>query len=429
MPQCGFDGYTVPRKKHVREDFFDQYLYYFYLSEGFDREEFFPVRFFRCEVEERLWFRYNEAGIRGKRQKRNPDRSTDDVDQYGSERKRGQKMKTIRAAVIGCGNISVMHLDSITHLEGLSLAAVCDVRPERAKQAAEKYHTKAYTDYRKLLEEEKPDAVHLCLPHYLHTPAAQEALRTGVHVLSEKPMSIRYEDAQETVKLAERCGLQYGVIFQCRYNTPSQLVKRRITDGRLGTVKAARSVLTWYRPEDYYAGSDWKGTWEKEGGGVIIDQAIHSLDLANWFIASSPVSVEASLHNRRHRSMVVEDTGEGLVRYENGSTLFFYAMNNYPVDEPIELRLVCEHGTARLSYDEAVISYEDGTVEAVKNRPQQIVSYTGGKPYWGSQHAVQIDQFYRAVRGLEELEISGKEALKIQRIICEIYRNPVERTV
>ena len=160
----------------------------------------------------------------------------------------------------------------------------------------------------------------------------------------------------------------------------------------------------------------------------MIDQAIHSLDLANWFIDSAPVSVQASLHNRGHRGMAVEDTGEGLIRYENGSTLFFYAMNNYLVDEPIEIRLVCEHGTARLSYDEAVISYGDGTVEAVKNKPQQIVSYTGGKPYWGSQHAVQIDQFYKALAGGEELEISGREALKIQRIICGIYENPVERS-
>ena len=338
-------------------------------------------------------------------------------------------MKTIRTAVIGCGNISVMHLDSITHLEGLTLAAVCDTKQERAEAAARKYGTKAYRDYRELLEKEKPDAVHLCLPHYLHTEAAQEAFRAGIHVLSEKPMSIRYEDAEETVRMAKRQGLQYGVIFQCRYNTPSLLVKKRIRDGRLGRVKCARSTLTWYRPEDYYARSDWKGTWEKEGGGVIIDQAIHSLDLANWFIDSRPVSVQASLYNRGHKNMAVEDTGEGVIRYENGSSLFFYAMNNYLVDEPIEIRLVCEHGSARLSYDEAVISYADGTVESVKNQPQKIVSYTGGKPYWGSQHAVQIDQFYRAVRGLEELEISGAEALKIQRIICSIYANPVVRTV
>ena len=265
--------------------------------------------------------------------------------------------------------------------------------------------------------------VHLCLPHYLHTVVAKDAFRQGIHVLSEKPMSIHYKDAEEAVVLAEQCNVKYGVIFQCRYNTPSQVVKSRIVDGKLGKVKCGRSTLTWHRPDDYYGKSDWKGTWDKEGGGVIIDQAIHSIDLANWFIDSKPLEVQATLHNRNHKGMVVEDTGEGLIKYENGCLFAFYAMNNYLVDEPIEIRLVCEHGTVRLSYNEAVIQYNDGTVEFVKNQPQKIVSYTGGKTYWGTQHAVQINQFYKAVAGLEPLEISGREALKIQKIVCDIYNN------
>ena len=332
-------------------------------------------------------------------------------------------MDKIKAAVIGCGNISVMHLDSITVLDEAELVAVCDIKGERATQAADKYHTKAYTDYHEMFVKEKPDAVHLCLPHYLHTIVAKEAFRAGIHVISEKPMSIRYEDAVSAVELADQCNLLYGVIFQCRYNTPSQLVKKRIIDGRLGAVKCGRTILTWYRPDNYYGGSDWKGTWDKEGGGVIIDQAIHSLDLANWFIDSVPVEVQSSLHNRNHEIMVVEDSAEGLIKYENGALLSFYAMNNYLVDEPIEIRLLCENGTVILSYGQATITYNDGTVEIVKNQPQKIVSYTGGKPYWGTQHAVQIHQFYKALCGLEPLEISGREALKIQKIICDIYAN------
>ena len=332
-------------------------------------------------------------------------------------------MKRLKTAVIGCGSISVMHLDSIAALDLSELTAVCDIDPGKASAAAEKYHTKAYTDHRKMLQKEELDAVHLCLPHYLHVPAALDAFRAGVHVISEKPMSIRYEDAETAVKLAEQCGLQYGVIFQCRYNTPSVLVKKRIADGRLGPVKCARTTLTWYRPEDYYLSSDWKGTWDKEGGGVIIDQAIHSLDLANWFIGSEPIEIQSSLHNRNHPSMDVEDSAEGLIKYKNGCLLSFFAMNNYLTDEPIEIRLLCENGSARLSYDEAQITYQDGTIETVHNHPQQIVSYSGGKSYWGSQHAVQIDQFYKAVLGIEPLEISGREALKIQKIICGIYDN------
>lgn len=332
-------------------------------------------------------------------------------------------MKKLNVAVIGCGNISVMHLDSIVALDVSELTAVCDIKADRAKEAAQKYNTKAYTDYKEMFQKEKLDVVHLCLPHYLHTIVARDAFEAGIHVISEKPMSIAYDDAVKTVELAEQCKLQYGVIFQCRYNTPSQVVKQRITDGTLGAVLCGRTTLTWYRPENYYHASDWKGTWGKEGGGVVIDQAIHSLDLANWFIGSTPVEVQASLHNRNHKTMVVEDSAEGLIKYDNGCLLSFFAMNNYLIDEPIEIRLLCEKGTARLSYDEAIISYADGTTEYIKNEPQQIVSYTGGKPYWGTQHAVQINQFYKAVLGMEPLEISGREALKIQKIICDIYAN------
>ena len=161
----------------------------------------------------------------------------------------------------------------------------------------------------------------------------------------------------------------------------------------------------------------------KEGGGVIIDQAIHSLDLANWMINSTPVEIQSTLHNRNHNIMVVEDSAEGLIKYENGALLSFYAMNNYLVDEPIEIRLLCENGKATFSYDKAVIEYQDGTIETADNNPDDRFKYSGGKDYWGFQHAVQIRQFYNALSGKEDLEISGREALKIQRIICEIYEN------
>lgn len=332
-------------------------------------------------------------------------------------------MEKLKVAVIGCGSISVMHLDSIVSMEDVQLVAVCDIKADRAEKAAAKYNAKAYTDHKEMLANEQLDAVHICLPHYLHVPVACDAFEAGVNVLSEKPMSIRYEDAVRAVELAEEKGVKYGVIFQCRYNNPSVLVKQRIVDGSLGAVKCGRTTLTWYRPDNYYGHSDWKGTWDKEGGGVIIDQAIHSLDLANWMVDSRAIEVQSSLHNRNHEIMVVEDSAEGLIKYENGALVSFFAMNNFLVDEPIEIRLICEHGKAIFSYDKATIEYDDGRVETIDNCPPEVLKNSGGKIYWGFQHSAQIEQFYKAVRGLEELEISGREALKIQKIICDIYAN------
>ena len=332
-------------------------------------------------------------------------------------------MEKLRVAVIGCGSISVMHLDPIAAFSDVELVAVCDIKEDRAIAASKKYGGKVYTDYLELFENEKLDAVNICLPHYLHVPVAIDAFKKGISVLSEKPMSIKYEDAEEAIRVADECGVKYGVIFQCRYNAPSRLVKQRILDGKLGPVKCGRTTLTWYRPDNYYDSSDWKGTWDKEGGGVIIDQAIHSLDLANWMIDSTPVEISSSLHNRNHKIMVVEDSAEGLIKYENGAILSFYAMNNYLIDEPIEIRLLCENGKAIFSYDHARIEYNDGSVETAANNPEDMFKYSGGKDYWGFQHAPQLRQFYNAVKGEEELEISGKEAIKTQNIVCQIYKN------
>ncbi|MCL2751773.1 MAG: Gfo/Idh/MocA family oxidoreductase [Firmicutes bacterium] len=330
-------------------------------------------------------------------------------------------MNNLRAGIIGCGNIFTMHATSVANLDGVELAAVCDVKPERLAYARQTYPAAAYTDYKEMIRREKLDAVHICTPHYLHTEMARFAFENGVHVLSEKPMSIGLKDAEECVALAEQKGLCYGVIFQCRYNTASQLVKKYLDNGTLGHIISARVVLTWHRPDSYYALSDWKGTPDKEGGGVVIDQAIHSLDLANWFIQSKPVKIEASLNNRNHKIMTVEDSAEGMIWYENGAILGFWTMNSYGCDEPIEIRLFCEKGKAVLSYDEAVVTLNSGEVISAKQQAEKI-RYKDGKEYWGFQHIKQIGQFYDAVVRKEEPEISGREALKIQKIITKIYK-------
>ena len=329
-------------------------------------------------------------------------------------------MKKLRVAVIGCGRISVMHLVSAEYLEEAELVACCDIKPERAEACAEKYGIRAYTDYAKMIDEESLDAVHICLPHYLHTKVACYAFSRGVNVISEKPMDIDYASAENAVKMAKEKNLLYGVIFQCRYNNAAQLVKRAVSSGKLGKIISARSTLTWTRDDDYYSKSDWKGTWDKEGGGVIIDQAIHSMDLVNWIVDSEVESISCEMANRGHKKVFVEDSAEGLITYKNGTRYGFWCMNNYGCDEPIEIRLFCENGKVTLTYDDAYIKYNDGTAEEA-HKDAVVQNYGGGKDYWGSMHIKQIKQFYRACLGLEELEISGERALKTHKLICDIY--------
>lgn len=329
-------------------------------------------------------------------------------------------MKKLHVGIIGCGRISVRHAGAAASSKDCTIVAFCDTVRERAAALASKYGGNVYTDYKEMLDTERPDAVHICLPHYLHTEVSRYALARGINVLCEKPMSIDYESAVSTVELAESKGLLYGIIFQCRYNTSAQLVKKAIESGKLGKILSARSTLTWSRPDSYYQESDWKGTWEKEGGGVVIDQAIHSIDLVNWLVDSEAERVSCSMANRGHVSVKVEDSAEGLVTYKNGVKYGFYCMNNYACNEPIEIRLCCEKGKVIFGYDDAVIFYDDGTKEEVHQDTSEV--FEGGMNYWGYRHKRQIEQFYAACRGNEKLEISGREALKTQRLICEIYR-------
>lgn len=329
----------------------------------------------------------------------------------------------VRVGIIGCGNIFTMHSTSCENLDNAVLVGVCDIKKDRADTAAKKYNVKAYYDYRELIDSKKIDVVHICVPHYLHPIISRYALENGVNVICEKPMSINYEDGEANVRLAEEKGLKYGIIFQCRYNDASKLVKENLENGKLGKVISARCTLTWCKPDSYYSLSDWKGTWDKEGGGVIIDQAIHSLDLANWFIGSEPIEVQAHIANRAHSIMKVDDTGEGFIRYANGSIMAFWAMNNYGCDDPIEIRLFCENGKVLMSYEEARIEFNDGRVLFISPSTKQKIHYEGGKDYWGLSHIRQIADFYDAVENNREPTISGREALKIQKLICAIYES------
>ena len=332
----------------------------------------------------------------------------------------------LRVGVIGCGRVSVMHLVSLTAIKEVEIVASCDIKKERADEVAKKYGAKSYYSYEDMLDNEKLDAVHLCLPHYLHSKVACYAFEKGVNVLTEKPMDVDLASAENAVKKAKEKGVLYGVIFQCRYNNSAKLVKNALQSGKLGKIISARSTLTWTRPDSYYAESDWKGTWDKEGGGVIIDQAIHSIDLVNWLVDSEVESISASMANRGHKIVCVEDSAEGLITYKNGVKYGFYCMNNYGCDEPIEIKLYCEKGKVTFGYDDAYIEYFSGEKEEA-HQDENTVEYEGGKDYWGFQHVRQIRQFYNAVLGREKLEISGEEALKTHRLIMQIYNKAKEQ--
>ena len=329
-----------------------------------------------------------------------------------------------QVGIVGCGNIFPMHAQSLVHTPQIKLAAVCDIRAERARVAGRKYHCPYYTDYQKMLAKEKLDALHVLTPHYLHPSMAIAALNKKINVLVEKPLCIDPRDGEKMIEAARKNKVKLGVIFQNRYNPGTQLAKKNILNGRLGRIKAARILVFYHKPDSFYLKSDWKGTLKKEGGGVLIDQAIHFIDVVRWLINDEVKFIEATTTRRMHKSIEVEDLAEGLIQFKKGAYACFYFINYYSFDSDPQIELDCSKGRAEMVRDSGRVSLYDGTVLKASPRLSEYIDYgKGRKDYWGFCHWIQIKEFYQALKENRQPQVNGEEGLKTQRIISAIYQS------
>ena len=325
-------------------------------------------------------------------------------------------MMTFKVGIIGCGAIHLIHAEGIVSNPNTKLVAVADIIEARAKETAIKYNCAYYNDYKELLANKEIDAVHICTPHYLHTPIAIEAMRAGKHVLVEKPMSISVSEAEGLIKVSEQTGKSLGICFQNRFNTTTKRITEILDSGKAGRLLGGKAIVTWHRDKNYYVGSDWKGTWDKEGGGVLINQAIHTLDLLQMFMGEIE-SLKANVDTRLLKEFIeVEDTAEATIKFKNGTTGLFYATNCYISDSPVELELVCEKATIKLK-EELIITYKDGVVEQFS----EVIKATGEKAYWGSGHRVLIEDFYTKLENGAKFEIDGEQGIQTIKIIHGMY--------
>lgn len=330
--------------------------------------------------------------------------------------------KKFKVAVIGCGNIFLAHALPLDYMRNIDLVAVCDIKEERAIEMARRFKCSYYTDYKQMLMNEEIEVVHICTPHYLHAEMAIYICSLGKHVFTEKPMSIKLDDAKRMIECAKNNNVKLGVVFQNRYNASSQLVKKTLDSGELGKIKSAKANITWQRTDEYYDLSDWKGTWDKEGGGVIIDQAIHTLDLMRWFINDDIEYVFSIISNDQHYEIKVEDSAQGIIKYKNGILTSFYAMNYYSYDAPIEIEIHCENGIAKIIGDTGKISFNDGREYIAKTNVKEKEIYGPfNKDCWGISHIKQIYNFYEAIEGDKTPYISAEDVIKTQQMICAIY--------
>jgi predicted dehydrogenase len=313
--------------------------------------------------------------------------------------------------------VSAVHLQAIESLAGIDLVGVCDLDSARAGAAARRYGVPAFTDHRQLLESVRPEVVHVCTPHHQHVPVAIDCLDFGVAVLVEKPVAHTVAEAERLIRAARaHPDVKIGICLQNRYNATSRAVRDLIDAGGLGEIRGGSATVLWHRDRAYYENRPWRGRVRDSGGGVLINQAIHTLDLMEWLLGDV-VRVRGHAGRDADGAVDVEDVAYALLEHAGGARSAVFATVANVIDSPVTIEIVAERAVLRIRGDLSV-TYADGRVETVAEpRPAGA-----GRAYWGASHELLIADFYRTLPGPEPFWIGPREGTTSLRLVHEIYQ-------
>ncbi|HHX71769.1 MAG TPA: Gfo/Idh/MocA family oxidoreductase [Clostridiales bacterium] len=271
-------------------------------------------------------------------------------------------MNQIRMGIIGIGNMGSAHAKSIYsgNVEGMRLTAVCDVAAEKLDWAKENLpEVSRFSDYKDLLASGEVDAIIIATPHYFHPPIAIDAFAAGLHVLTEKPAGVYTSAVRKMNEAAKASGKVFGIMYNQRTTPIFAAAREFIRSGRLGEPKRlVWNVTNWYRTQYYYDSGSWRATWAGEGGGVLMNQCVHNLDLWQW-IFGMPQKIHAFCHFGKYHNIEVEDDATIYAEYENGATAVFIASTG---DCPGTNRLEITGDRAKIVLEDAKMKIWDLTV-------------------------------------------------------------------
>lgn len=323
----------------------------------------------------------------------------------------------MKVGICGIGAIAPMHIRALVDL-GADIVALCDVLPERCRAAAKEFgiEPEIYDDYVEMLESGEVESVHICTPHYLHAPMIVEALKRNIHVLCEKPVAINERQLDDIRKALGTTEATLGVCFQNHYNPAIKYAKEFLRDREF--ISATATVM-WQRDKEYYSSGEWRGKWDTEGGGVMINQAIHTLDLMR-VLCGMPVSVTAHTDNISLKGEIeVEDTAFGRFTLESGKVFTLFATNSMTYSFPPAITIHADHDTIYIIGDGTVL-VNDKVIS--KHHAKRGV----GKRVWGQGHGALIRDFYHCLKTGEKFALDFFEAEKSIRMILAMYKSEGE---
>ena len=322
--------------------------------------------------------------------------------------------ENLSLAVVGCGGIAQYMALFAQFTPGVRLAAACDISRGRAETFARKYRIPAiFTDYGEMLSAGGYDAVYLAVPHNLHFEMIQSAVDAGVHIFTEKPITRSFTEGESIVAYAAAKDIKIGVNYQYRYDSGCHRLARAVQAGELGRVFYARINVPWHRERNYFDDSSWHKSIAQAGGGTLITQASHLIDIVLWAVASRPITAFGTTDQKIYKDVEVEDFAAGSITLENGVNIQITSSMVAATERPVSIEIYGERGTAIYS-----------------SNPWPRVKFIGinlktkRPPHWGF-HALHrsLQGFRNWVLQDDLYLIPGKEALPTLQVVEAIYQS------
>ena len=332
--------------------------------------------------------------------------------------------EVIHFGIAGLGNIASTHARAILNHDSASVSAASSRNVENRQKFSDEFGLPVYETIEGLLSHEPIDVVTICTPTGTHLEYGEKAAEAGKHVVVEKPIEVNSGKGRRLIDSCRQNGVKLAVIYQNRFSDGAIRVKEVLEKGLIGKPIMARAAVKWFRDQEYYHSSNWRGTLDLDGGGAVINQAVHTIDLLTWFLGEAE-AVSAYKGTFTHEDIEAEDNAVAIIRFKSDVLAVFEASTSIVPAQPRKIEIHGTKGTVILTDDEAVVLLGTGS-EKSDNEVNQESGSGATDPLVGlgfQNHALQYAQIIHAIKTDGETVVSGEESLQSLAVVESIYRS------
>ncbi len=331
--------------------------------------------------------------------------------------------KVLKSAVVGCGAIGPTHARSLQGIENGQLVAVCDIIAERAQKVADQYPGVAvYTDFDTMLKECDFDILHVCLPSGMHADFGCAGAKAGKHIITEKPIDVTLEAADRLIKTCKDCGVTLSTISQHRFDPDIAKLKEWVDEGKLGRLTTGCSHTKWYRSQEYYDSGDWRGTWALDGGGALMNQSVHYVDMLQHMMGEVD-EVSAVWGTLTHERIEVEDIVLATLKFKSGALGILEGNTTCYPGFSTRLDVYGTKGGVVIEGDQLKEYRFEGEKWTFDPSKVEEKGGAGSAAIRGNSHQRQIQDVINAINEGRQPKITGESARHPLAVILAVYES------